>query len=80
MCLDVEGNLVAAAGWEKSGPGGMIYVFDPRGRILERHPTPCERPTNCTWGGHDLRTLYLTSVCGRLYRIETGRQGWLIYP
>lgn len=80
MCLDAGGNLVAAAGWEKSGPGGMIYVFDPRGRILERHPTPCQRPTNCSWGGHDLRTLYLTSVCGRLYRIETGRKGWLLYP
>ena len=80
MCLDVEGNIVAAAGWEKSGPGGMIYVFDPRGRVLERHPTPCARPTNCSWGGPDLRTLYLTSVCGRLYRIETDRKGWLLFP
>ena len=80
MCLDVEGNLVAATGWEKSGPGGMIHVFSPQGRVLEQHPTPCERPTNCSWGGRDLRTLYLTSVCGRLYRIETNRKGWLLFP
>ena len=80
MCLDLEGNIVAAAGWEKSGPGGMIYVFDPEGHVLEKHATPCQRPTNCSWGGADLQTLYLTSVCGRLYQIETDRTGWLLYP
>ena len=25
MCLDAEGNIVATAGWELSGPGPMIY-------------------------------------------------------
>src|SRR5205807_5158917 len=49
MCLDVEGNIVATAGWEQSGPGGMIYVFSPRGRVLSTHPMPepVKRPTNC---------------------------------
>ena len=79
MCLDVNGNIVATAGWEKSGPGGMIYVFTPAGRVLETHPLPCERPTNCSWAG-DLQTLYVTSVCGRLFCTHTHLQGWLLYP
>ena len=44
MCFDSEGNIVATAGWERSGPGPMIYVFAPSGRILETHPVPEDRP------------------------------------
>jgi gluconolactonase len=80
MCLDSEGNIVATAGWEVSGPGGMIYVFAPNGRVLETHPLPANRPTNCTFGGPDLRTLYVTTIDGIVFRAETDRQGWLIYP
>jgi gluconolactonase len=80
MCLDTEGNLVATAGWEVSGPGGMIYVFAPNGRVLETHPLPCDRPTNCTFGDGDLRTLYVTSIAGHLMRARTNRQGLLHYP
>ena len=35
MCLDIEGNIIATAGWELGGPGPMIYVFSPDGRVLE---------------------------------------------
>lgn len=80
MCLDSEGNIVATAGWELSGPGGMIYVFAPNGRVLETHPVPANRPTNCTFGDDDLRTLYVTSIEGHLMRARTDRQGWLLYP
>jgi len=80
MCLDSEGNIVATAGWEESGPGGMIYVFAPNGRVLETHPVPANRPTNCTFGGADLSTLYVTSIDGIVLRAETDRRGWLIYP
>ncbi|MCB0061120.1 MAG: SMP-30/gluconolactonase/LRE family protein [Caldilineaceae bacterium] len=80
MCLDTEGNIVATAGWEVSGPGGMIYVFAANGRVLETHPLPCQRPTNCTFGGEDLRTLYVTSIEGHLLRAHTERQGLLHYP
>jgi gluconolactonase len=75
MCLDSEGNLIATAGWEESGPGGMIYVFAPNGRVLETHPLPCNRPTNCTFGGADLRDLYVTSIEGHLLRAKTDRRG-----
>jgi gluconolactonase len=80
MRLDVEGNIVATAGWELGGPGPMIYVFSPRGEILERHPVPCRRPTNCAFGGEDFTTLYVTSIEGFLFRAKTGRKGRVIYP
>jgi len=75
MTLDVEGHIIATAGWELSGPGGMIYVFAPNGRVLETHPLPCDRPTNCTFGGPDLTDLYVTSIEGHLLRARTDRQG-----
>jgi gluconolactonase len=79
MCLDTEGNIIAAAGWRKSGPGPMIYIFAPNGRVLETHPIPADIPTNCTFGDADLRTLYVTAG-GCLYRIRTERTGYLIFP
>ncbi|MBI4204103.1 MAG: SMP-30/gluconolactonase/LRE family protein, partial [Betaproteobacteria bacterium] len=54
MCLDRDGNIVATAGWELSGAGPMIYVFTPKGRVLETHPVPANRPTNCCFGGPDM--------------------------
>jgi gluconolactonase len=81
MCLDREGNIIACAGWQQSGPGPMIYVFSPSGRVLETHPMPVDRPTNCTFGDANLRTLYITTGGGHLYRVRnTGRQGWLLFP
>jgi gluconolactonase len=80
MCLDAEGNIVATAGWKQSGPGPMIYVFAPNGRVLETHPAPFDRPTNCTWGGADLSTLYVTDASGRLLAAKTELRGYLIYP
>ncbi len=77
MCLDSEGNIVATAGWNESGPGPMIYVFSPTGRVLETHPVPVDRPTNCTFGGSDLRTLYVTTASGYLLRAETPRTGYV---
>ena len=80
MCLDTEGNIVATAGYWQGGPGPMIYVFSPSGTVLETHPTPVERPTNCTFGGSDLTTLYVTSIDGYLLQARTQRQGRLMYP
>ena len=83
MCFDTEGNIVATAGWHRSGPGAMIYVFAPSGRILETHPMSADAgpPTNCTFGDPDFRTLYITNNDGSLFRVRnTGRQGWLLWP
>ena len=80
MRLDTEGNIVATAGWELGGPGPMIYVFSPGGRVLEMHPVPCRRPTNCAFGGPDLTTLYVTTIEGFLFRARTERVGRLLFP
>ena len=79
MCWDSNGNIIATAGWEESGPGPMLYVFAPNGRVLETHPLPTDQPTNCTFGDPDLQTLYVTAG-GCLFRTRPGRKGYLIYP
>lgn len=53
MCVDANGIIWA------SGPGG-IYVFDPSGKLLGRLLTG-ERTSNCTLGGPDKKTLYITA-------------------
>lgn len=80
MCLDAEGNIIATAGWELGGPGPLIYVFSPTGRVIETHPVPANRPTNCCFGGPDLTTLYVTTTDGHFYKAETDRVGWALYP
>lgn len=80
MCFDVDGNIVATAGYEEGGPGPMIYVFAPTGRVLETHPTPDSMPTNCCFGDDDLHSLYVTGGEGSLYRARTDRTGLLDAP
>lgn len=80
MCLDTFGNIIATAGWNESGPGPMIYVFSPTGEVLETHTLPVDYPTNCSFGGTDLTTLYVTTGSGYLLRAHTERQGRLWYP
>jgi gluconolactonase len=58
----------------------MIYVFAPNGRVLETHPVPADRPTNCTFGGLDLTTLFVTAGSGEVFRAKTQRKGLLNYP
>jgi len=68
MCLDATGNIIACAGGTNAGPGAMVYVFSPQGRVLGTHPLPEGEPTNCAFGDSDLNTLYVTTSDGRLYR------------
>ena len=78
MTLSSDGLIVACTGWEISGPGGNITVFEPDGRIVAQHPTPAQRPTNCTFVGEDL---YVSSIEGHcLVARNTGLTGYLLYP
>ena len=80
MVLDTEGNIVATAGNSIGGPGPSIYVFSASGEVIERHPLKVDQPTNCTFGGEDMSTLYVTNGTGLLLRAFTERQGRLAYP
>jgi gluconolactonase len=81
MTLTDDGKIVACTGWELSGPGGCITVFEPDGRIVEQHPTPAKRPTNCTFGGLELTDLYVSSIEGHtLVARGTGLKGYRLYP
>jgi gluconolactonase len=73
MCWDTAGNIVAAAGSSAAGPGPMLYVFAPRGEILETEGAPADEPTNCSFGDSDLRTLYVTTSEGHLFRGRVAR-------
>ena len=76
MCMDREGNIVACAGWRKSGPGPLVQVFSPAGAILESHPVPSDQPMNCAFGDADLASLYVTTSAGELLRAsDCGRRG-----
>ena len=76
MCLDSEGNIVACAGWKKSGVGPMLYVVSPTGTILETHPAPADLPMRCAFGDAGLASLYVTAGDGGLYRAKnTERRG-----
>lgn len=78
MCWDTGGNIVATCGWEVSGPGSRVAVFATDGAVLEEHPLPAGRPTNCAFGGDDLDILYVTTIDGRLYRVpNSGSRGVL---
>ena len=71
MCIDSAGNLYVAAGLHKTRgtsetldtrPG--IHVISPQGKLIAFRETPEDTITNCTFGGKDLRTLYVS--CGSL--------------
>ncbi|MBS12422.1 MAG: gluconolactonase [Gemmatimonadetes bacterium] len=75
MVLDIQGNAYVTAG---DGESGGVYVFSPSGEHLAFIHTP-EPPTNCTFGGPELRTLYITATTS-VYSIECSEPGFLAYP
>jgi gluconolactonase len=48
--------------------------------VLETHPVPAIRPTNCCFGGPDMTTLFVTTTQGHFFRAQTNRTGWAMYP
>ena len=68
MAIDEQGNLYVAAGLHAlrdssetldTRPG--IHVFSPQGELLAYRQTPMDSVTNCTFGGDDFKTLYVTA-------------------
>jgi gluconolactonase len=65
MALDERGNIYAAY-------KGVVAI-DPEGRLIGRIAVP-EQSANCTFGGPELRTLYITARTG-LYAVEMKVRG-----
>ena len=76
MTLDEDGNILATAGFDKSGPGSLIYHFDQSGRVIQTFEAPDNSPTNCTFGGTKKDLLYVTFATGSVYELSgTGLKG-----
>ncbi|HIF73287.1 MAG TPA: SMP-30/gluconolactonase/LRE family protein [Dehalococcoidia bacterium] len=81
MTLTSAGTILATAGSSSGGPGPMIYEFETSGRVVLTHPSPADNPTNCTFGGSSLSTLFVTFAGGEVYQVDdTGHTGHLAYP
>lgn len=84
MVLDERGYLYVAGGLNKANPPhetadeflGGVYVFTPRGKFIEFVGVPHDEVTNCTFGGADLSTLFITAG-GSLWSIRTTSTGAL---
>ena len=68
LCMDTQGNLYAAAGLNRSrgtsetlDTKAGIHVFSPAGKLLKFIPVPEDTITNCTFGGPDMKTIYVTA-------------------
>ena len=85
MAVDQEGRLYIAAGilnprgaHESTDVPPGVYVVTPEGKLLGRIPIPEDVITNCTFGGPDLKTLYVTA--GKtLYQIPVRVPGFVIH-
>jgi gluconolactonase len=85
MAVDQAGRLYVAAGIARPrGPHETdrnppcVYVFEPTGTPLGRIPIPEDVITNVTFGGPDLRTLFVTA--GRtLYRLRMTTPGYVVH-
>lgn len=59
-----DGLTVDAAGfvWSAIWDGWRVIRFSPLGLIDQVIHMPVQRPSSCTFGGPDLKTLYITSA------------------
>ncbi len=81
MSIDVQGNLYASAGMnqlrgssETLDTKAGVYVISPAGKLLKFIPIPEDFITNNTFGGPDMKTLYITA--GKtLFRVRTDIAG-----
>ena len=86
MVQDTKGRIYVAGGLNKDNPPNEdskkkagIYVFSKKGKFLDFVHIGRDECTNCTFGGKDLKTLYITAG-GTLWTIRTTTPGWLPYP
>jgi len=85
MVLAKGGKLFVAGGRDRAAPAETVdmkagvYVFSPAGKLIEVIPIPRDEVTNCTFGGPDLKTLFVTAG-GTLWSVRTKVAGQLLWP
>lgn len=77
MCMDAEGNL-----WIALWGGSKVVCYDPStGKKLHEILVPDKNVSCCTFGGEDLKTLYITTAKdedgngGKLYQLIMDSKG-----
>lgn len=86
-----DGSAVDAAGylWNARWDGGCVVRFAPTGEVDRVIEVPAAQVTNCTFGGADLSTLFITTarheltaeqlaqtpLAGNLFALQTGVAG-----
>ncbi|MGF1579616.1 MAG: SMP-30/gluconolactonase/LRE family protein [Gemmataceae bacterium] len=69
MTIDIKGNVYVTAGFNypkspvetsKKYKAG-VYVISPKAKLFRFIPVPADMITNCTFGGPDRKTLFITS-------------------
>ena len=69
LCVTSSGNIVACLDGGKDGESAAVLVLSDTGTLLEQFSFSPSKPTNCAFGGPELRTLYITSADGCLYKV-----------
>lgn len=85
IAIDQQGNLYIAAGiraprgpHESTEVPTGIYILSPQGEKLGYLNIPEDVITNCTFGGDDLKTLYITA--GKtLFQARVEIPGWVVH-
>jgi D-xylonolactonase len=57
MTVDSEGCV-----WIAQWGGGRVCRYSPDGELIDTILVPARNPASCTFGGEDLKTLYITSA------------------
>lgn len=58
--IDTDGCI-----WNCRYGGSCIVRFDPNGNVDQVIEMPVKNVTNCTFGGNDMKTLFITSACNK---------------
>ncbi len=84
MTTDAQGRLYVTAGFNTPAPPAQtakqhkagVYVISPAGKLLQFIAVPIDMITNCTFGGIDRQTLYITAG-HKLWSIRTKSPGFI---
>ncbi|HEY0709910.1 MAG TPA: SMP-30/gluconolactonase/LRE family protein [Polyangia bacterium] len=84
--VDAKGRLYVAAGFNLPNPPletdavkAGIHVFSPEGKAVDFIPVPMDMVTNVTFGGSDLKTLYITAGHS-VFSVRVDTPGNVIWP